>query len=116
MLNSEKKVTVEWLCNVKGSNAEKSEVCGKTTMSNPITDSYSDTDKLSLMIAKILHEELPMLENNSLLKDLVMYSLLEKMKTVQSVENVLSYMKENNAKQVHDVSFKNGEVRIKCST
>ena len=96
--------------------AEETKVCGKTTMTNPISDSYSDTDKISLMIAKILHEELPMLENNSLLKDLVMYSLLEKMKTVQSVENVLSYIKENNAKQVHDVSFKNGEVRIKCST
>ena len=116
MLNSEKKVTVEWLCNVKGNDEGNAKVCGKTTMSNPITNSYSDTDKISLMVTKILHEELPMLEHNSLLKDLVMYSLLEKMKTVQSVENVLSYIKENNAQQVHDVSFKNGEVRIKCST
>ena len=114
MLNSEKKVTIEWIA--KRNNENETENCSKSTVSNPITDSYSDTDKLSLMIAKILHEELPMLEGNSLLKDLVMYSLLEKMKTVQSVENVLSYIKENNAKQVHDVSFKNGEVRIKCST
>ncbi len=114
MLNSEKKVTIEWIA--KRNNEQGTENCSKSTVSNPITDNYSDTDKLSIMIAKILHEELPMLENNSLLRDLVMYSLLEKMKTVQSVENVLSYIKENNAKQVHDVSFKNGEVRIKCST
>ncbi len=109
MLNSEKKVTIEWIAKKKNGTEVSSKV------SNPITNSYSDTDKLSLMIAKILHEELPMLENNSLLRDLVMYSLLEKMKTVQTVENVLSYMKENNAKEVQDVSFKNGEVCIKCS-
>lgn len=115
MLNSEKKVTIEWICNLNG-NEKETKSCSQTGISNPITNNYSDTDKLSIMIAKILHEELPMLENNSLLHNLVMYTLLEKMKTVQTVENVLSYIKENNAKQVHDVSFKNGEVRIKCST
>ena len=85
-------------------------------VSNPISGEYSDTDKLSLMIIKVIHEELPMIKDNSLLFDLVLYSILEKMKTVQSVENVLSYIKETNAKMVQDVSFKNGEVLIKCST
>jgi hypothetical protein len=111
MLNNEKKVTVEWIKTTKdGKNVSE---CSTT---NPIFDNYSQSDKLSIMISKILNDELPMLKDNSLLHDLVLYSLLEKIKTVQSVENVLSYIKENHAKQVHDVSFKNGEVCIKCST
>ncbi len=107
MLNSHKKVTIEW------SNEERHEK--NKCMSNPLRRNYSDTDKLSMMVSKILQEELPQLKNNSLLYDLVLYTLLEKMNTVQTVENVLSYIKENNARQVQDVSFKNGEVLIKCS-
>ena len=68
-----------------------------------------------MLVSRVLEEELPQLKNNSLLYDLVLYTLLEKMNTVQSVENVLSYIKGNNAREVKDVSFKNGEVRIKCS-
>lgn len=113
MLNAEKKITIEWIA--KKNNKNEIEKHSSSTVSNPVTSDYSDTDKLSLMISKILHEELPMLENNSLLRDLVMYSLLEKMKTVQSVENVLSYIKDSKGKEVKDVSFKNGEVCIKCS-
>lgn len=109
MLNQEKKVTIE-LVNENGEMTREN-----TKMSCPITDRFSDSDKLSLMIAKILHEELPMLKNNSLLYNLVLYSISEKMKTVQTVENVLSCIKEANAKTVEDVSFKNGEVCIKCS-
>ncbi len=109
MLNQEKKVTIELV-----------EETGKTiketaAMSCPITNEYTNSDKLSLMIAKILHEELPMIKDNSLLYNLVLYSVSEKMKTVQTVENVLSCIKETNAKTVEDVSFKNGEVCIKCS-
>ena len=106
MLNSQKKVTIEW------TNEERH---GNKCMSNPISGSYSDTDKLSILVSRVLEEELPQLKNNSLLYDLVLYSLLEKMNTVQSVENVLSYIKGSNAREVKDVSFKNGEVHIKCS-
>ncbi len=88
----------------------------ETSISNPITGEFSDTDKLSFMIVKVIHEEFPMIKDNSLLFDLVLYSILEKLKTVQSVKNVLSYIKETNVKMVQDVSFKNGEVLIKCST
>ncbi len=111
MLNSEKKVRIEWI-NYTNNEQEQEKI---SNMTNPITDNYTDTDKLSLMISKILHEEFPMIKNNSLLFDLVRYTILEKMKTVQTVENVLSYIKEANGKTVQDVSFKNGEVCIKCS-
>lgn len=110
MFNSEKKVTVEWLEGIKDTETAKTSTC----MSNPLTN-HSNTDNLSIMVKKVLEEEIPHLKNNSLLYDLVLYSLVEKMNTVQNVGNVLSYMKENNAKTVHDVSIKSGEIRIKCS-
>lgn len=109
MLNSEKKVTIELMDQGKRKLVSEN-------VSNPITGDISDTDKISLMIVKVIHEEFPMIKDNSLLFDLVLYSILEKVKTVQSVENVLSYIKETNAKMVKDVSFINGEVHIKCST
>ena len=64
---------------------------------------------------KILQEEIPQLKDNSLLYDLVLYTIIEKMNTVQTVGNVLSYIRKNHVKEVHDVSIENGEIRIKCS-
>ncbi len=109
MFNSEKKVTLEW---VKSNEDNRFESYNSHVISNPI----NNTDKLTQMVETILNKELPMLIDNSLLHDLVLYVVVRKLKTVQTVENVLSYIKENNLKQVHDISFKNGEVRIKCST
>ena len=103
MLNSEKKVTIE-LINERNDKS--------ANMSNPIKRKHSDKNKLSVMISQILSEEIPQLKNNSLLHDLVLYSLMEKMSTVQTFENVLSYIKESDAKSVQDVSFKNGEEAI----
>ncbi|MCD7779365.1 MAG: hypothetical protein LUH05_01680 [Candidatus Gastranaerophilales bacterium] len=107
MFSEKRKVTVEWVKN--------SEKLKETSMTNPLNKNYSDTEKLTDMIKTILDKELPMLKNNSLMHDLVFYSLLEKMKTVQTVENVLSYIKGNHGKEVQDVYFRNGEIRIKCS-
>lgn len=107
MLNSEKKVTIEWINKMDES---------KSNMSNPFKRNHNDKNKLSIMVSQILSEEIPQLKNNSLLHDLVLYSLLEKMNTVQTIENVLSYIKESDAKAVQDVCFRNGEIRIKCST
>lgn len=107
MQSSEKKVTIEW--------ANKKDSFG-ANMTNPITCSYADSNKLTILVSQVLGEEIPQLKDNSLLKDLVVYSLIEKMNTVQTIENVLSYIKGNNAKTVQDVSFMKGEIRIKCST
>ncbi len=113
MFKSDKKVTIEWMNEINKENIDKRYTDSK--MSNSITAHYSDSDKLALMIKKVLLEELPMIKNNSLLYNLVLYSLIEKMKTVQSVENVLSYIKNRHAKRVDDVLFHNGEIYIKCS-
>ncbi len=101
MQTTEKKITIEYNDNGKAIN--------------PIFDNYSTTDKIQIMIKKILQEEIPRLQDNSLLYNLVLYTLTEKMKTVQRVENVLSYIKDNKLKKVEDVSIKDGEIRIKCS-
>ena len=108
MYNKEKKVTIEW---IKEGHSKGT----KTKMSNPIMDSNKISNSLSTMVSKILQEEIPRLKDNSLLYNLVLYTLTEKMKTVQTVENVLSYIRGSNAKTVQDVSFKNGEIYIKCS-
>ncbi len=114
MLNAEKKVTVEWINENQEENKDTNCMFEQSKTSNPIYVSHN-TDKLSQMITSVLDKELPMLKNNSLLHDLVLYTLMEKMKTVQTVKNVLSYIKGNRAKKVQDVYFENGEVRIKCS-
>lgn len=107
MSNSEKRITIELI--------DKNKSC-ESKMSNPINCSISKRDNIKQMVHKILEEEIPQLKDNTLLQDMVVYSLIEKMHTVQTIENVLSYIKGNNAKTVQDVSFKKGEIRIKCST
>jgi len=90
----------------------KNSISSKFT--NPI-NKIVKTDAISEMVRKVLNEEFPELKNNSLLYDLVIYTLTEKMNTVQNVENVISYMKENKVNEVRDITFRNGEVFIKCS-
>ena len=84
-------------------------------ITNPIYNKSNETDKIKAMVTNILDKELAMLKNNTLLHGLVLQSVIEKVKTVQTVENVLSYIKEKNVKEIEDVQFKNGEVYIKCS-
>ena len=110
MINTEKRIKVEWINEVN--NERHNSVNG---MTNPLKSDCSDTEKLGLLVKRVLEEEIPRLKNNSLLYDLVLYTIIEKMKTVQSVENVLSYIKENKARKVYDVIFIDGEVHIKCS-
>ncbi len=105
MLTKQRKVTVELL-------DEKQQL--KSDMTNPIVENYKN-NKIAEMVRTILDKELPMYKHNSLLHDLVIYTVLEKMDTVQNVKNVLSYIKDNCVKEVRDVYFRNGEVRIKCS-
>jgi hypothetical protein len=113
MLNENQKVTVKFVENIDG-NIKKEETIS-VNMTNPISQNGSNGNKISEMVTTVLDKELPMLKNNSLLHDLVLYTLMEKVKTVQTVENVLSYIKEKNAKEIDDVHFENGEICIKCS-
>ena len=46
------------------------------------------------MITKILDNEIPSLKNNTLLHNLVLNTLLEKLDTVQNTKNVLSCINE----------------------
>ncbi len=111
MNNSEKKITLECI----QSENNISQYSNKTA-SNPINIKMSTDKKLELMIKNILDTEIPRLKNYPLLHDLILYTVTEKLTTVQSVKNVLSYIKENKVKKVNDICFKNGEIRIKCST
>lgn len=112
MYKSEKKVTIEWEKDTDNKN--KSSHSTSFNMSNPI-NRHQESDKITSMINTILDEEFPELANNSLMHDLLLYNVLQKVDTVQTVENVLSCIKTNRAKKINDVYFKNGEVRIKCS-
>ena len=113
MLKENQKVRVEFVEGINGSSKKSQTV--SMNMTNPINKNTDNENKISEMVTTILDKEFPMLKNNSLLHDLVLYTLMEKVKTVQTVENVLSYIKENNAKEINDVHFENGEICIKCS-
>ena len=113
MLNENKKVTLEFIENAKG-NEHKEETISMS-MTNPIYKNSVEENKISDMVTAILDKEFPNLKNNSLLHYLVLYTVMEKEKTIQSVENVISYIKKKNAKKINDVHFENGEIRIKCS-
>ncbi len=82
---------------------------------NPIMYKPEIQDKLSVMVKEILDKELPDYKNNSLLHDLVLYNLYEKVRTVQTYENVLSYIKTQNVKEVKNVCFRDGEGCLECS-
>ncbi|MCD7879071.1 MAG: hypothetical protein LUG16_03960, partial [Candidatus Gastranaerophilales bacterium] len=110
MYKNEKKVILELIKDNEERDLRK-ENSQNMCVSNPITIKNNNANKLSEMVTKVLNAEFPQLKNNSLLHNLV----LEKLNTVQSVENVLSYIKESNVKEVKDVSFIDGEIFIKCS-
>lgn len=46
--------------------------------------------------------------------ELLIYVLTNRLCTMQSIKNVLSYKKEKNIKQIKDVCFNNGEVQLTC--
>lgn len=46
--------------------------------------------------------------------ELLIYILTNRLCTMQSIKNVLSYKKEKNIKQIKDVCFNNGEVQLTC--
>lgn len=105
MLNSDKKITIEMLDEQnKQENFKISELMTKD-------ESKSNIE----MVKSIINSELPMLQPDSWLYELLVYSLIEKVTTVQNLKNVVSCIKGNNGKSVDDISFKNGEVFIKCS-
>ena len=113
MLEKNQKVKVEFIG--KGNEQEKTEGSVSLNVTNPIIGFSDNTDKIKSMVTSILDNEIPSLKNNSLIHELVLYTVMDKVKTVQTVENVLSYIKEKNVKEINDVRFENGEVCIKCS-
>lgn len=46
--------------------------------------------------------------------ELLIYVLTNRLCTMQSIKNVLSYKKEKNIKEIKDVRFNNGEVQLTC--
>jgi len=84
-------------------------------VSNPIEDKTRVDSDLSGLIERIIEYEFPQLKSTSMLHDMVLYSIKEKMNTIQTMQNVLSYIKEANVKKVDEISFKNGDINIKCS-
>lgn len=113
MVSENPKVTLEFIGNTEGKGMKEETV--SISMTNPIYNNSVDENKISNMVTTILDKEFPKLKNNSLLHYLVLYTVMEKEKTVQTVENVLSYIKKKNAKEINDVHFENGEICIKCS-
>jgi len=83
--------------------------------SNPLADNSRLNADLSQLVDSIIKYEFPFLKNTSMLHDMALYAIKEKMNTIQTMQNVLSYIKEANVKKVDEISFKNGDINIKCS-
>jgi len=84
-------------------------------VSNPLKYESGAMADLSKIIDSIIKKEFPMLKNTAMLHDMVLYSIKEKMNTIQTMQNVLSYIKESDVKNVDEISFNNGDINIKCS-
>ncbi len=108
---------------------------GKKFIWNPLADSdftrpgapYTDViyynQKLALeckgkafedISKRILKEEFPEWIENTEIYNLLVYVLTNRLCTMQSIKNVLSYKKEKNIGQIKDVYFNNGEVQLTC--
>ena len=87
----------------------------KVPMSNQLEANSLMEENLSQMVNQIIEEEFPSLKSTEMLHDMVLYSLIERLNTIQTMENVLSYIKEAKIKKVDEILFKNGDINIKCS-
>ena len=64
---------------------------GFSTVTNPLNNKKSSSIlNLYEMIEEIIKAEFPSLKNTNLLTDLTLYSMIDKIQTVQTIENVLS--------------------------
>ncbi len=124
MLNSKRKINLETVYDEKKKNLVSMEYSvskpmeqylSEDTPLNPVDAYHQSTDYVETLVDSIIAEEFPRMKNNSLLRNLVLESLLENMGTVQSIKNVLLYTKENSVKSIDDVFFKDGDVHIRCS-
>ena len=79
---------------------------------NVILEYLSKTGNSQSGISETINMTNPIKNSTANISDMVQKILV---KTVQTVENVLSYIKGKNVKEIRDVRFKNGEIYIKCS-
>ncbi len=123
MLNSKRKINLETVYDENKKNLVSMEYSVSKPMEqylsedvlNPVDAYHQSTDYVETLVDSIIAEEFPKMKNNSLLRNLVIESVLNNMGTVQSIKNVLLYTKENSVKSIDDVFFKDGDVHIKCS-
>ncbi len=71
-------------------------------------------DRISSIVNSVLENEFTSKIKENMYYDLIIYGLTNRLATMQSIKNVLSYKKENNIKEIKDISFNNGEVLLKC--
>lgn len=103
-------------CKNKKVNIELFNANKHITINKGITNSIKGNNKTIIdMVNNILDNELPMISKNSLWHEMIKYTVIQKVTTVQNVKNVLSCIKKHGAKKVYDINFTNGEVCVKCS-
>lgn len=70
--------------------------------------------KIAKIVTTILENEFTDKIKDVAFYELLIYVLTNRLCTMQSIKNVLSYKKEKNIKQIKDVCFNNGEVQLTC--
>lgn len=70
--------------------------------------------KIAKIVTTILENEFSDKIKDVAFYELLIYVLTNRLCTMQSIKNVLSYKKKKNIKQIKDVCFNNGEVQLTC--
>ncbi len=73
-----------------------------------------NSGRMAKIVKDILKDEFSSKIEQTTLYDLLIYVLTNRLCTMQSIKNVLSYKKEQNIKEIKEVKFKSGEVELKC--
>ncbi len=97
----------------------------ENTQNGPYTDVIYYNQKLALecngkeieeSVKRILKVEFPDWIEESEIYNLLVYVLTNRLCTMQSIKNVLSYKKQKKIRQIKDVNFNKGEVQLTCLT
>ncbi len=73
-----------------------------------------NSGRMAKIVKDILKDEFSSKIEKSTLYELLIYVLTNRLCTMQSIKNVLSYKKERNILEIKEVKFKSGEVELKC--
>lgn len=110
----EKKKRLLWYVNTESEFSKPNNYMTDIIYYNQKLAMECNGQKIARIATQILHDEFSEKIEDVAFYNLLIYVLTNKLCTMQSIKNVLSYKKDKNIKEIQDVSFNNGEVQLTC--